>query len=771
MADGVPRTGLPERIGRYRILRNIGSGAMGIVYAAEDEKFGRTVAVKVLMGDLESNPETRARFEREARAAAGLDHRNIIAIFDAGQDHGRPFIVMQLLEGEPLQKYLPAAASLERKLDLMVQICEGLAAAHSHGVIHRDLKPSNLFVEPNGLLKILDFGVARIADSSMTIQGTMLGTPDYMSPEQGRGEQVDERSDVYSVGAVFYFMLSGRKPLPGPTLAALFDQLQKVDPEPLGANVPAELAAIVAHAMAKDPAQRVARIEDLLTQLVRFRRQYQAETRKLVLATRARYEAAQQLLASLAAAESSLGLPADDAQQAALRHIEAEFPPLGIRGQFEMATIDRDRALRVMAQLDALVAPLTITVERYQAHVADLEAGSRALANGDVLAALHIFTAVDAAIASPRAQTLAESARPFAIELRAREEQVAVHIAAARAAIEAREPAAAVTECRTALSILPGHDEASSLLAAAEHLIERERRRIERIVEHLLQRVQQALDEADFVGAERALQEAEAADPDSRSAAAMRSQLSQAQAAMAAAEELHELSAQEIRRARGTFRRGGYDEAIQQLQGFLEEQPDGDEVRAELDALADLRDKLASAAAVSRRRVKDLTARAAAAHDAGDIPAALPLLREAVAVDPTDIEAAALLNRLSDQYLKERLAREEAADAAQRRIDVQPVLDAARHALQTGYVALALQAAQAAQRILPKHPDILPLVEQATRQLASDDDELIELSGSPFPEPLTASPDRVAPTSFKEHSHPFARAVTVLRHAVLRSKG
>ena len=180
---------VPSRIGRFRVLERIGRGAQGIVYAAQDEVIGRPVALKVLMADLESDPETRARFHREAQAAARLLHPNIISIFDAGEDQGRPFIAMQLLEGLPLAAYLerPEAGALERKLDLMIQMCEGLAAAHGQGIVHRDLKPSNLFVQNDGLLKILDFGVARFADSSMTPAGTILGTPDYMSPEQARG--------------------------------------------------------------------------------------------------------------------------------------------------------------------------------------------------------------------------------------------------------------------------------------------------------------------------------------------------------------------------------------------------------------------------------------------------------------------------------------------------------------------------------------------------------------------------------------------------------
>ena len=156
----------------------------------------RSVAIKVMMTDLEDDPETSARFYREARAAGQLAHPNIITIFDMGEDNGRPFIVMELLEGETLNKYLerPEAADVESKMDLMLQICKGLHAAHSRGIFHRDVKPGNLLVRPNGELKIVDFGIARLASSSMTASGLLVGTPDYMSPEQARGTR--DRSAV-----------------------------------------------------------------------------------------------------------------------------------------------------------------------------------------------------------------------------------------------------------------------------------------------------------------------------------------------------------------------------------------------------------------------------------------------------------------------------------------------------------------------------------------------------------------------------------------------
>ena len=214
---------LPQTIGRYRILGRLGKGAMGVVYSAHDGLMERSVAIKVMMTDLEDDPETSARFYREARSAGQLAHPNIITIYDMGEDNGRPFIVMELLEGETLNKYLerPDAADVESRMDLMLQICRGLHAAHSRGIFHRDVKPGNLLVRPNGELKIVDFGIARLASSSMTASGLLVGTPDYMSPEQARGHEIDQRSDIFSAGAVFYYMLTGRKPFAASGLTAV----------------------------------------------------------------------------------------------------------------------------------------------------------------------------------------------------------------------------------------------------------------------------------------------------------------------------------------------------------------------------------------------------------------------------------------------------------------------------------------------------------------------------------------------------------------------
>jgi eukaryotic-like serine/threonine-protein kinase len=268
-ADNVTARKSPERIGRYDVIARLGRGAMGVVYQARDGAMGREVALKVLTADLEDDPEIRTRFLREAEAAARLSHPNIITIFDVGEDGDRFFIVMELLRGAILKDFLKQNEGLRlgRKLDLMMQLCAGLGAAHNASIYHRDIKPGNVFVRSDGLLKILDFGVARLSSSSMTAAGFIVGTPDYMSPEQARGDEIDGRSDIFSLGGVFYFMLTGRKPFPATALPTLFHQIQSEDPPPLGEDVPPELATIVMKALAKKRETRYQNCQELLADL------------------------------------------------------------------------------------------------------------------------------------------------------------------------------------------------------------------------------------------------------------------------------------------------------------------------------------------------------------------------------------------------------------------------------------------------------------------------------------------------------------------------
>ena len=289
-----------QRIGRYELIQKIGAGGMGVVYRGKDTVIGRQVAVKMLVSDIDVSEETRERFFREARSAGQLTHRNIITIYDFGEEHGRAYIVMELLAGESLSSLLKRSEPLllEQQLEIMTRVCEGLAFAHARGIVHRDVKPANLFIMPDGQVKILDFGVARIASSKLTRSGLIVGTPDYMSPEQVMGKVVDARSDIFAAGSVFYQLLSGQKPFAAKRLPQVLNNVIKEQPAPIPEPaVPADLTAIVMKALEKDPAARYQHMIEMLASLVRFKQAWDRETRELAIKACAQYQENERLLA------------------------------------------------------------------------------------------------------------------------------------------------------------------------------------------------------------------------------------------------------------------------------------------------------------------------------------------------------------------------------------------------------------------------------------------------------------------------------------------
>jgi serine/threonine-protein kinase len=266
---------LPERIAHFHILSLLGKGGMGVVYRAEDEKLRRVVALKVLPPAAEGDDERRRRFMREARSAASLTHPNIAAVHEVGEDQGRIYIAMELVEGESLRRRIASGPLPVREAVRIARaIARGLARAHAKGVLHRDLKPDNVILDEEGEPKILDFGLAKLREPAQaegasaiekletashdTKDGQLLGTPGYMSPEQAKGTvDVDERSDVFSLGVVLYEMLAGKRPFRGDATLDVLIAVSRDRPEPL-TGVPPEVAAIVDRCLAKRPEDRYA---------------------------------------------------------------------------------------------------------------------------------------------------------------------------------------------------------------------------------------------------------------------------------------------------------------------------------------------------------------------------------------------------------------------------------------------------------------------------------------------------------------------------------
>jgi eukaryotic-like serine/threonine-protein kinase len=267
--------------GRYRILRRIGSGGMADVYCAEDSHLGRQVAIKVLHRRFAQDQEFVERFRREAKSAAGLNHPNVVGVFDRGEHEGTYYIAMEYLTGRTLKDIVTAEAPLpqERVIDIGTQILEAAGFAHRHGVIHRDFKPHNVIVDDVGHAKVTDFGIARAGASEMTETGSIMGTAQYLSPEQAQGHAVTATSDLYSIGVMLYEMLAGRLPFEGDSAVAVALKHLSEQPPPISQwrpDVHPALEAVVMAALAKDPTQRWQSAEDLAAALEAARAQIES---------------------------------------------------------------------------------------------------------------------------------------------------------------------------------------------------------------------------------------------------------------------------------------------------------------------------------------------------------------------------------------------------------------------------------------------------------------------------------------------------------------
>ncbi len=268
-----------ETIGHYKISEKLGAGGMGVIYKAEDTRLKRTVALKFLPSDLVLDAEAKERLIHEAKAASSIDHPNICTVYDIDETpDGRLFIAMAYYDGESLRvRIAKRKLPVEQATDIALQVAQGLAKAHEKGIVHRDIKPANIMITGDGVVKIVDFGLAKLSSATkLTKTGSTLGTVAYMAPEQLQGSNVDARADIFSIGVMLYEMLTGKTPFRGDHEAALMYSILNEEPEPLQVHLPdasSELIHVVSRALEKDPANRYTTVEDLLIDLRRVRKE------------------------------------------------------------------------------------------------------------------------------------------------------------------------------------------------------------------------------------------------------------------------------------------------------------------------------------------------------------------------------------------------------------------------------------------------------------------------------------------------------------------
>ncbi len=707
-----PRTAspLPASIGRYRVVGRLGKGAMGLVYRAYDEVMDRPVAIKVMTADVQDDPDTSERFYREAHAAGQLVHPNIITIFDLGEEDGRPFIVMELLEGRTLADFLkrPEGVRIEEKISLMLQLCEGLQLAHSKGIYHRDIKPGNLLISDSGRLKIVDFGIARLSTSSMTMSGLIVGTPDYMSPEQACGREVDERSDIFSVGAVCYYMLTGRKPFAAPDLAAVLEKVESADPLPIrDAEAPPTLVAVVQRALAKSAAARYQKAAVMWADLLRIERELQFEARRVSHDVRADIEALAALTATRDTLCRDLGATASETNVVAYRDsLAARFPDvsewLNNRGDqawdWAAARERRREVSDLRKAFDAELASLTSAA-------ADLRRGEAAVKAGDAVGALRCFDSALAAVPSSlRAQDQSALARERLGEQHAAGHRARTLVAEATHAADRSEWSTVLALTARALAADASNVSAAELRDRANAAVRDEAlARSERCAK-ALERAEKLARKGRYDEAEAAVAEARQFDPDSTIVRTVETRIRSARLDAERASAAERRAAEIVATARALFDKGERAQAQATLGAFLAREPEALIVSTALAKFSAEADRLAADDRL-RADAADLARAAEAALNADDPEGALTLARQALAA-----------------VRQEPLARqvERAAAARLRERALQQELNASvAQSLQNARALLARGKFDAARDLVRRATNLRPADEEAAALLAT----------------------------------------------------
>ena len=709
-----PARALPATIGRYRVIGRLGKGAMAIVYRAYDDVMERPVAIKVMMADLQDDPEMSARFYREAHAAGQLMHRNIITIFDMGDDDGRPYIVMELLEGKTLGDYVERSDGilLEDKISLITQVFEGLRPAHSKGIFHRDIKPGNLLVHEDGSLKIVDFGIARLMTSSMTVSGLIVGTPDYMSPEQACGREVDQRSDIFSTGAVFYYMLTKRKPFAASDLPAVLVKVQNEQPLPIrDSEAPPALAKVVMKALEKSPADRYQDAGEAIADLARVSRALALEARHAEEQARSQRAAASELADEAFKLCNQLEIAPIQADIDRFdEDIRKRHPAYGdwLDGQTG-EPLRHAAAHDVLRAVSAMCETLTGEVDLLRHAVSNLERGESTANAGDLASALSHFEATLKAVpACGRAQDAANRIRSLLAQKRAAEDHARALLIEANDAAGRAEWQAVLALTAEALSADRTNADAALLRDRANKALESQAQERRRQSEQALKRAEKLARKQRYAEAEQAARDARQFDPDSRVALELEERFRTARLDEERASASARRSAEAIALARRKFDNGARTEALSDLRAFLEREPQSPSASAALETLTAEAERLL-ADERRRQQAAEQAKSAEIALQSDDPDRALALAQGALAIDGSE-PLAKNVQRMATARLRERVL------AAERKAAGERMVETAKGLLSRGQYAAARREARSAANLLPAEAGplaLLALIEEA----------------------------------------------------------
>jgi serine/threonine-protein kinase len=732
----------PTEIGRYQLVDQIGQGGMGSLFLAWDPVLERQIAIKLLRDD---SDELRERFAREARSVARLRHPNIVTVFDVGEQDGQPFIAMEYIQGQTVADLIRGGAplGLARKLELIEDLCSGLGFAHKAGIVHRDVKPANIMVERDGVLKILDFGIARIAESGMTQAGMLIGTLNYMSPEQVAGQVVDGRSDIFAVGAVLYEFITSQQAFPGGLHNGILNRILNEPPKPVEELCPgldAEIGEIVGRALAKKP-------EDRYQDLAAMRKQLEAVRRRLETAPAAASQADAETLAIQASeitaprtpvgATHRQGLARRRATQIAA-HLESANRALDVADfdgaaaaaeQVLLLDPDEPSALDILDRARAAIAERQLQdLLRNGKELLDKGSLTQAMAVAEEALTLAPGSAVAIAFQQSTLQAQAERQQAAARaqrqeeERRTREKERREKVAAAlaRAKVVAAHTEA-IELLQQALELAPEDADVQEQLAARRAALAREEEEAQQARE-LAAKVAAALREAETTAAHAAaiaiLERAQQVAP---SHGGIQEQLKARRAALAREEEearqVRERAAAIAASLREAETTTAHAAAIAILERAQRLEPDHAGVR---EQLASRRAALAREEEEARQARERAAAIAAALHEAEATTAhaaAIAILERAQRVDPGH-------GGVQEQLKVRRaaLAREE-EEARQARERAAAIAAALREAEATSAHAAAIAILERAQRVDPGHGGVQEQLKVRRAALARQEEE------------------------------------------------